>query len=196
MTAKNLLDFFNKSSSYISARELAKLFPIITNRFETDIFPIPNNQIGYMGMIDIKTFLEGEVLTKVDRATMQVALEGREPFLDQNIIEFGLSLPDELKIKGKQTKYIIRKILYKYVPKELIERPKQGFDIPMRSWTNDFLKNDLKAMSKDCNFLNSFGFNKIAFNEILKNYFQNKSAIDPHFVWYLFVLFKWHNKWL
>ena len=133
--ATSLDDFFHASSSYITKSYLEKLHTHDAERFRTDAKLVGEKTIGYLGMIDVQTFMEGEVLPKVDRATMRVALEGREPFLDQNIIEYGLGLPDSLKIRGDITKYVLRKILYKYVPKELIERPKQGFDIPMRNWT-------------------------------------------------------------
>lgn len=196
LLANNLTDFFNISSSFISKKELLKLFPVFQDRIAISAVPKKNQQLGFLGMIDFKTFMEGEVMVKVDRATMNVALEGREPFLDQNIIEFGLGLADNLKIRGGQTKYILRKILYKYVPKELIERPKQGFDIPMRAWTNGFLKEEIIAMSLDADFIREFRFKGDRLQQLITDYFLNRSTIDPHFVWYLYVLYKWYNRWI
>ena len=194
--AESLLDFFNISSSYISKGKLAALYPYFLQRISSDS-PIHKDRVlSYLGMIDFKTFLEGEVMPKVDRATMRVALEGREPFLDQHIIEFGMSIPDHFKIKGSQTKYILRKILYKYVPQELIERPKQGFDIPMREWTNGFLKEEILAMADDASFLDTFEFKKENFKTLIADYYNDKSQIDPHFVWYLYVLYKWNERWI
>ena len=89
----------------------------------------------------------GLISDKVDRATMGVALEGREPLLDHKIIEFALALPDDLKIKGNTTKYLLRQVLYRHVPKEMIERPKQGFSIPVQKWLLGSLRGELDALS-------------------------------------------------
>jgi len=93
-------------------------------------------------LFDIKTYLVDDILVKVDRASMGVSLEAREPFLDHRIIEFSLSLPLSFKYKNKQGKYVIRKILHKYIPKNLIDRPKHGFAVPIYDW----FKRDLKYL--------------------------------------------------
>ena len=80
---------------------------------------------------DFLRYLPDDILTKVDRATMSVALEGREPFLDNRLMEYVFQLPVRYKISGGENKHILRKILYKYIPSEMIERPKQGFSIPL-----------------------------------------------------------------
>ena len=81
--------------------------------------------------IDAQTFMRDDVLTKVDRATMYFGLEGREPLLDYKFIEFVTRLPANLKIKGNKTKYLLRKINEKYLPKKMMERPKVGFENPL-----------------------------------------------------------------
>ena len=111
--SKDLVDFFNRSSTQIDKVELSKLLSNNKTRFETDIEVESDRIISFLGMIDVKTYLEGDILTKVDRATMQVALEGREPFLDHKLVEFAMSLPDHYKIKGNSTKYLLKEILYK-----------------------------------------------------------------------------------
>ena len=101
----DVIDFFNRSSQFLTDKELAQFTPHHINRFTNqDIKIEPARLLTLLGMIDIKTYLEGDILCKVDRATMQVALEGREPFLDHHIIEFSQRIPDSLKIHKKESK--------------------------------------------------------------------------------------------
>ena len=196
--ATDIIDFFNQSSTYTSSKGLKKLFPLYELRFSPNgQEPDKNRLISYLGMIDIKTYLEGDIMTKVDRATMQVALEGREPFLDHKIIEFACALPDSLKIKDKQAKYLLRKILYKYVPKDMIERPKQGFAIPLEQWLRtEVLQNELKELCNNSDFISVFQLQKKTLNRIISDFLANKSYQNAHFIWFLYTLFSWYKRWI
>ena len=88
----------------------------------------------WMMAMDAVTYLPGDILVKVDRAAMSASLETRAPFLDQRVVELAWRLPLDAKIKGRTGKRIIRDILYRHVPRGLIERPKQGFAIPLDRW--------------------------------------------------------------
>ncbi|MDA9320125.1 asparagine synthase (glutamine-hydrolyzing) [bacterium] len=94
---------------------------------------------------DLKTYLNGDINTKVDRATMAYALEARSPFLDYRIVEFGRALPTNFKFHKGNKKRILKDILYKHIPKEVMDRPKAGFAIPIAHW----FRNELRELMLD-----------------------------------------------
>ena len=83
---------------------------------------------------DLHNYMPGDVLTKVDRATMAVSIEGREPLIDHRLVEFAFSLPFEMRLGALGTKHLLKKVLYRYVPREMIDRPKRGFAVPVKQW--------------------------------------------------------------
>ena len=93
-----------------------------------------DGMVEQMMALDTLSYLTDDILCKVDRAAMGVSLETRVPFLDHRLVEFAWSLPLSLKIQDGQGKWILRQVLYKYLPKELVERPKMGFGVPIGSW--------------------------------------------------------------
>lgn len=195
LQADGFVDFYNNSSSFLNQSEVKKLSGNYYDRIGRELPPMdPNRMISYMGMLDVNTYLEGDILTKVDRATMHTALEGREPLLDHILYEIAMHIPDEFKIQGNTTKLILRDILYEYVPQSLIDRPKQGFAIPLEKWLRGDLKKDILGISSDAEFVKTFRLNEKEVERHIKNFYdQNKT---PQIVWYLYVLYKWYHKYM
>ena len=145
--------------------------------------------------VDYQSYLQNDILTKVDRATMSVSLEGREPLVDHRLLEFAAQLPFSYKYNGISTKRILKDIVHKYVPKEMMARPKTGFSLPIYSW----LRDDLNYLVKD--YLNEkelsvSGLFDVPFLvEQVSLFNANKLHYSP-FIWKLLMFQMWYKKWM
>ncbi len=103
-----------------------------------------DNPLSMVQYLDIKTYLPGDILTKVDRASMAHALEVRVPLLDHKLVEWMAGLQPEMKLRGREGKYIFKKALESYLPDDILYRPKMGFAVPLDAWFKGPLKNKVR----------------------------------------------------
>lgn len=140
--------------------------------------------------LDIKTYLPGDILTKVDRMSMLVSLEARVPFLDHKLVEFAATIPPNVLVKNNDPKYLLKKAAERLLPKKVIYRPKMGFAVPIADW----LRNEWQDISKDL-VLSDNSFVKGYFNpKFIKRIFsEHKSRRRNHdyLIWTLMVLEIW-----
>ncbi len=99
-----------------------------------DAMPSFDGVVNRMRYFDLVSELPDDILVKVDRATMATSLESRAPFLHPDVVDFAWRIPPSQQVRNGQGKWLLRQVLYKYVPRELIERPKMGFGVPIASW--------------------------------------------------------------
>ncbi len=162
-----------------------------------DSFMQGENEHPMQGMMnwDYHRYMVDDVLVKVDRATMYNSIEGREPLLDHRIAEFMAQVPFSLKYKDGTSKYLLKQVLYRYVPKELIDRPKMGFGIPMFEWFSEDLKLLLeKHLNRET--ISQQGF--FNFEEIKKELeqFENGKYVNIDKLWFILVFQMWHARYM
>ncbi|MGB7291489.1 MAG: asparagine synthase (glutamine-hydrolyzing) [Thermodesulfobacteriota bacterium] len=145
--------------------------------------------------LDFKTYLPDDILTKVDRATMSVGLEGREPLLDHRLLEFVARIPLKLKYHQGTSKYILRKVLDKYVPRELVERPKQGFVAPLSRWLKGELHQVVKEYLNEDRLRKEGIFNSKVVSSYVKDFYSGVS-INVNKIWFLLIFQMWKEKWV
>ncbi len=144
--------------------------------------------------LDFDNILAGNLLVKMDIATMAHSLEGRSPLLCKGILEYVPSIHDSFKIKGTQTKYILRKLAEKYLPAELINQPKRGFEIPLKKWIDGELKDLVSSyILSPGAYSNNFvapGFIKDLWNKKVRTGDEKRAKM----IWTLFALEVWYKK--
>ncbi|HNF39206.1 MAG TPA: asparagine synthase-related protein, partial [Chitinophagaceae bacterium] len=157
------------------------------------------NQTGLSGLqkimnLDFDNILTGNLLVKMDIATMAHSLEGRSPLLCKEILEYIPSINDSFKIYGKRTKYLLRKLADKYLPPELIDQPKRGFEIPLKKWIDNELKDMISGyLFSSNNFAENFVSKKFI-NDLWNRKKNTGDEKRAKMLWTLFALEVWHKK--
>lgn len=184
----------------MNEKDLADLFKSTVAGLETafdskELKSENHSTLAYMMAIDYQTYLPDDILQKVDRATMSVSLEGREPFLDQRVIEWAARLPMDYKYHNGSKKFIIKEIVHQYIPAKMMDRPKMGFGIPIADW----LQNDLKPFV-DQYFDEAFIAKQDIFNvheiQRIKRSFYDGKIERAEKVWYILMFQMWYDKWM
>ncbi len=145
--------------------------------------------------LDSKTYLPGDILTKVDRMSMAHSLESRVPLLDHKLIEFATTIPSHLKLNGLTTKYILKQAVTGLIPDEIIQRRKQGFDVPIREWFKHDLRELLHDTLLDRKTRERGYFNERAIASIIKEHERGRRNYARH-LWGLLTLELWHRAFI
>jgi asparagine synthase (glutamine-hydrolysing) len=146
---------------------------------------------------DYQKCLPDDLLVTVDRATMSVGLEGREPLLDHRILEFVARLPEKIKMPNKRTqKYLLKEIAHRHLPKVLLDRPKIGFEVPLATWLqNDF--GDFRKHYLSENLIKKQGVLQPNTMDFIKKYEnQPKNAVNTSLIWRILMFNSWWEHWM
>ncbi|EPN7233401.1 asparagine synthase (glutamine-hydrolyzing) [Vibrio vulnificus] len=138
MKANDLKEFYQNSMMHWPESKRL-VFGAESNPANSFLLPELDGFIETLMFEDTLNYLAGDILTKVDRTAMQVSLEGRIPFLDHNVVELAWRMPMSMKIKAGDSKWILKQVLYRYLPQSMMDRPKLGFGVPIHLWLRDEL---------------------------------------------------------
>ncbi|HEY6247768.1 MAG TPA: asparagine synthase (glutamine-hydrolyzing) [Pyrinomonadaceae bacterium] len=172
------------SSSYVPT-----LFNDLVNHVQT------GESLDQLLYLDSKTYLPGDILTKVDRMSMAVSLEARAPLLDHKLIEFVTNVPASLKLSGLETKYLLKQAVRDLVPAEILNRPKQGFGVPIQEWINQQLRSRVRETlteprTRQRGYLNS------QYVDVLLDEHERGRRDHSMGLWALFMLELWHRQFV
>jgi asparagine synthase (glutamine-hydrolysing) len=146
--------------------------------------------------LDSKTYLPGDILTKVDRMTMAVSLESRAPLLDHKLIEFVCTrIPASMKMKGLETKHVFKRAVRDLAPAEILDRPKQGFGIPIGQWINRQLRERLRGTLTEPRTMQR-GYVEPQYVKLLLDEHERGRRDHATSLWTLFMLELWHRKFV
>jgi len=158
---------------------------------------MPGSGVGYLNQflwLDQLYYLPDDILNKCDRMSMAHSLEVRPPFLDHRIVEFAATLPENLKIRGGNLKFILRELMKDKLPKSVLTRKKEGFDIPAHQWLRTILRPLLLETLSEKNVRASGLFSWEAIDKVIQSHLERRANLGYH-LWGLLVLFLWLKRW-
>lgn len=144
---------------------------------------------------DYIQYMQDDILVKVDRASMSASLEGRNPLLDHRIVEYVAQLPDEYKFDQGIKKKILKDIVYKYIPKELIDKPKTGFSVPLANWLNDALK-DCRDYYLSDSVIDGYEVFDTKYISVMKKAYSRNHEKIANELWKVLQFQMWYEKWM
>ena len=145
--------------------------------------------------IDGKTYLPGDILTKVDRMSMATSLEVRVPLLDHKLIDFVTKVPASLKLAGTKTKYLLKRVARDLIPAEILDRPKQGFGIPLEQWINRQLRDQIRDILNEPR-TRQRGHVNYDYVDLILNEHHKGRRDHSQSLWSLLILELWHRRYL
>lgn len=187
-------------SQYITENEVKSFLANPYQKYATDfeiegLLNSNNDALNKMLAVDYKTFLVDNNLVKVDRATMWASIEGREPMLDQNIIEYVSRLPSELKVKNGINKYLLKEIVHRYVPREIMNRPKMPFIAPLSVWFKDQLQTQMKEHLSFESLKDAGIFDPAPVVKFRDRYLAGEQVVHQK-LWNILVFQLWYKRWM
>ena len=194
---RNILSAMSKHYTDAEVKHLLKkeTAPVLTAFDSRDLVRQEASTLEYIMAVDYETYLTDDILQKIDRAGMSVSLEGREPFLDHRIIEWAAQLPMELKYNNGNKKFILKEILHKYVPKEMMDRPKAGFGIPIAKWLKTDLRHYVDTYLDDSLIERQHLFNLAPVQALKKSFFNGRDELAEK-VWFVLMFQMWYSEWM
>lgn len=185
------IDSFEEYEKYLAGRE-AVLAAV--NQDFSAVNRSPLTGLQKIMNLDFDNILAGNLLVKMDIATMAHSLEGRSPLLSRELLEYAPGLPDAHKINGKQTKFLLRRLAEKYLPPDLIHQPKRGFEIPLKTW----IDGQLKDLIADYILPKGAFCRRFVEGEFLDEVWSRKKRVGDEkrakMIWTLFALEVWYRK--
>jgi len=168
---------------------------LMDTAYDTKLQDEFSTPLSWAQCLDYKTYLMDDILQKVDRASMRSSLESREPFLDQHIIEYVAQLPDHFKYHKGNKKYILKEIAHRYIPAEMMERPKMGFGIPLEKWLAMDLKPFVDEFITERKIREQNIFSPEAVMEIKRRFYAGRKEFGTK-LWHFLMFQMWHEKWI
>ncbi|MFM1745123.1 MAG: hypothetical protein RLZZ630_1060 [Bacteroidota bacterium] len=199
LRSKGVMEAFHIINQTYTAKEIRNLMKVQSS------FPhTPFHDDGLIGAnveplnrilaLEYKTYLVDDILQKVDRATMSASLEGREPFLDHRLAEWVMRLPVSFKLDKGVSKRMLKDIVHRYVPRELMERPKMGFGVPVQNWMKSELKDLLFEVMSDEALREQEWLDPVKVSALRTDFLEGRLE-DFERLWFVFVFLQWYRYW-